>query len=83
MRRTFLIALLIGGLSHTALAQNQADNPEVNFEGAATDLPIRFENLTLEDGLSQSTVYSIAQDSKGFMWFGTEIGLNRYDNSSF
>jgi ligand-binding sensor domain-containing protein len=40
---------------------------------------IRFDHLTVEDGLSQSTVFSIAQDSTGFMWFATEDGLNRYD----
>ncbi|NQV74006.1 hypothetical protein HQ496_12860, partial [bacterium] len=62
-----------------AFAKQQASQSEVNFSEGASDLPIRFENITLEDGLSQSTVYSIAQDRKGFMWFGTQIGLNRYD----
>ncbi len=40
---------------------------------------IRFDHITLEQGLSQSTVYAILQDSRGFMWFGTQDGLNRYD----
>lgn len=39
-----------------------------------------FSHLTVEEGLSQSSVYAIAQDSKGFMWFGTQDGLNRYDS---
>ena len=45
----------------------------------AAGRPIRFERLSAEHGLSQSTVMSVLQDSKGFMWFGTEAGLNRYD----
>ena len=43
---------------------------------------IRFKRLTINDGLSLSSVYAIYQDSKGFMWFGTEDGLNRYDGQS-
>ncbi len=45
--------------------------------------PMRFEHLTLDDGLSQSNVLSILQDSKGRMWFGTENGLNSYDGYQF
>jgi two-component system sensor histidine kinase ChiS len=44
---------------------------------------LKFEHLSLEEGLSQSTVYAILQDSKGFMWFGTQDGLNRYDGYQF
>ncbi|MGE5718678.1 MAG: two-component regulator propeller domain-containing protein [Nocardioidaceae bacterium] len=41
--------------------------------------PIRFDRLGLEQGLSQSTVMRILQDSRGYVWLGTEDGLNRYD----
>ena len=41
--------------------------------------PPRFESLTREDGLSNLSVSSVVQDSKGFLWFGTQGGLNRYD----
>ena len=44
---------------------------------------MRFEHLTLDDGLSQSAVMSIWQDAEGFMWFGTENGLNRYNGYEF
>ena len=45
----------------------------------AQSRPMAFERVSLEQGLSQSTVLSMLQDSRGFMWFGTEDGLNRYD----
>ena len=44
---------------------------------------IRFRNISLEEGLSQSVVSCILQDSKGFMWFGTQDGLNKYDGYGF
>lgn len=42
----------------------------------------KFEQIGLEQGLSQSTVNAIVQDAHGFMWFGTDDGLNRYDGYS-
>ena len=47
------------------------------------DTPLEAEHLNIEQGLSQSTVLSILQDQKGFMWFGTQDGLNRYDAYNF
>jgi ligand-binding sensor domain-containing protein/signal transduction histidine kinase len=44
---------------------------------------IHFNHLSLEDGLSQSTVYCILQDKTGFIWLGTQEGLNRYDGNEF
>ncbi|NQZ10937.1 MAG: GGDEF domain-containing protein, partial [Algicola sp.] len=43
----------------------------------------RFDRLSIKDGLSQSVVNSIIQDSKGFLWFATVDGLNRFDGYSF
>ncbi len=40
---------------------------------------VRFDHLTLEQGLSQSTVTCVFQDSRGYMWFGTQDGLNRFN----
>src|SRR5512138_913143 len=44
---------------------------------------LRFDHLGIEQGLSQSSVNVIFQDSRGFLWFGTQDGLNRYDGYSF
>lgn len=44
---------------------------------------IVFEQISLEEGLSQSIVECILQDRRGFMWFGTEDGLNKYDGYRF
>ena len=41
------------------------------------------QHITIEQGLSQSTVQAIIQDSQGFMWFGTQDGLNKYDGYKF
>ncbi|MBN1187999.1 MAG: response regulator [Bacteroidales bacterium] len=47
------------------------------------ELNYSFKHLWVEDGLSQSTVFSIYKDQKDFMWFGTRRGLNRFDGVSF
>jgi ligand-binding sensor domain-containing protein/signal transduction histidine kinase/DNA-binding response OmpR family regulator len=44
---------------------------------------IEFEHLTTDNGLSQNSVLAIAQDSRGFMWYGTRVGVNRYDGHVF
>lgn len=50
----------------------------------ATQFPhFNFKHYTVEDGLSVNTVTSIIQDSRGFMWFGTSLGLNCYDGKTF
>ena len=44
---------------------------------------IKFDHITVDQGLSQNSVMAIIQDSRGFMWFGTQEGLNRYDGYHF
>jgi ligand-binding sensor domain-containing protein len=41
------------------------------------------EILRIEDGLSSNNVICAVQDNKGFMWFGTSYGLNKYDGKKF
>jgi ligand-binding sensor domain-containing protein/two-component sensor histidine kinase len=54
----------------SSIAQAQADRPF-------------FRNIGTEDGLSHDKVNCIMQDKRGFLWFGTENGLNRYDGRFF
>jgi len=44
---------------------------------------ISFNHLSVENGLSNNSVLSITQDRTGFLWFGTRLGVNRYDGSRF
>lgn len=53
------------------------------FFGSAQNRSLKFEHLQTDAGLSQSNVVSILQDSRGFMWFGTRDGLNKYDGYKF
>lgn len=43
----------------------------------------QFSHLDISDGLSHNQINCIYKDSKGFMWFGTMAGLNRYDGYTF
>ncbi|MBI9071045.1 MAG: hypothetical protein JEY94_05580 [Melioribacteraceae bacterium] len=44
---------------------------------------VKFERVSVDKGLSHSSVFAIHQDSKGFLWFGTQNGLNKYDGYEF
>jgi signal transduction histidine kinase/ligand-binding sensor domain-containing protein/DNA-binding response OmpR family regulator len=44
---------------------------------------VRFQRFSTDKGLSQEYIFCMVQDQKGFMWFGTEYGLNRFDGYSF
>ncbi len=48
-----------------------------------SERPLRFDRLTTRQGLSQNMVFDAVQDALGFMWFGTQDGLNRYDGTGF
>jgi ligand-binding sensor domain-containing protein len=44
---------------------------------------LRFSRLSTAQGLSQTRVDHVVQDDRGFMWFATQYGLNRYDGYSY
>ena len=53
------------------------------FFALGQDIPLQFKHLKVEDGLSQTSVFSVFQDSRGYLWFGTRDGLNKYDTKNF
>ncbi len=54
-----------------------------NFVHASEKDKYYFRHINYNEGLSQSSVICMMQDSKGYMWFGTSNGLNKYDGYSF
>ena len=65
-----ILCLWLAGLFTISATQAQRQN-------------VRFTYLTTNQGLSQNNVTCILQDRKGFMWFGTQDGLNKFDGYSY
>ncbi|MGG7603013.1 two-component regulator propeller domain-containing protein [Massilia sp. BKSP1R2A-1] len=65
-----LASLLLLVLSATALASTPRPT-------------LRFEHLSVGDGMAQESVLAVVQDRDGFMWFGTQNGLSRFDGYRF
>ena len=80
-QRSVLLLLTVGLVIalQTGKAQHALTQDERALPTRTTDVPLRFEHLGVEDGLSQASIWNITQDRQGFMWFCTEDGLNRYD----
>ncbi|MFQ5632745.1 MAG: hypothetical protein ACE5I1_28590 [bacterium] len=78
MKNTFLTGVtLFGLLASAAYPQSQS-----TFTGLQPG--IKFERIGTEQGFSHGRVHdAILQDWPGFMWFGTQDGLNRYDGYLF
>src|SRR5579863_3809643 len=52
-------------------------------EPASSTASARFTRMSTADGLSQTRVSQIVQDDRGFIWFGTQYGIDRYDGYEF
>ncbi len=90
--RAWALAILLVALGSNlgaTVAAAWANAPFALSQAAVNKLPtppeppIKFERISIEQGLSQSSISCILQDSQGFMWFGTGDGLNRYDGYEF
>ncbi|MGK2859876.1 MAG: two-component regulator propeller domain-containing protein [Thermoanaerobaculia bacterium] len=68
--RTRALALLIALAIGAALGARAAPEP-------------KFRRLSTDDGLSHDVVYATVQDHRGFLWVGTEGGVDRYDGTGF
>jgi len=55
----------------------------INLNAISQHQLTRFRHIGVDDGMSQNSGRFILQDSKGFIWIATEIGLNRYDGYNF
>jgi hypothetical protein len=78
----FSVALLIACSWAVADAQAQPHKSPVTLPVVdRTDL--RFVHIPFGEGLSHSRFAHIVQDNQGFLWFGTQDGLKRYDGYHF
>lgn len=66
--KIYIITFLLFGVSNLSISFGQS---------------LIFNHLTIGDGLSNNAANAIIQDRVGFIWFGTDDGLNRYDGYSF
>jgi signal transduction histidine kinase/ligand-binding sensor domain-containing protein len=96
-RRCWLFPLLYLGILFASIRRMPAADertshlviPQATVEPAPITLPvvdgtdIRFRRVSATSGPSLTKVASIVQDDQGFMWFGTQYGLNRFDGYSF
>ena len=57
--------------------------PNIVHTSVSEGTGLSFRRISTTDGLSQTRVAQIIQDDRGFMWLGTQYGLNRYDGYEF
>jgi len=83
IKRLGLMLWLMLNLPTNLHAQKQDPLTSSPKEPGQAGQSIKFERISIEQGLSQNSIRCILQDRKGFLWFGTEDGLNKYDGYRF
>src|SRR5215211_5577709 len=79
--RLMIVLAILRSSSATAAPLGDGDS-NVNLNLAPGSI-VQFEHLTIENGLSQNAGLAIFQDSKGYLWIGSQDGLNRYNGFDF
>lgn len=94
-KSTFFILLILLGFLTTSCSRSmetstnhienevQLTNANFSLQIAPVIDSIRFEHLSVEDGISVNETLVVLQDRLGYLWFGTKSGLNRYDGREF
>lgn len=73
-----LLPQLMGTPTPTRIQQNDDLSPL-----RVSDNDLHFDHISVAQGLSENSVYGITQDAQGYMWFGTQEGLNQYNGYDF
>src|ERR1700757_2265317 len=97
VRFTIVVLLFLSTFTVAQEAAGRPENrsanlgmvPQARVERRTIILPVvdgkglSFTRLSTDEGLSQTRIIQIVQDDQGFMWFGSQYGLNRYDGYTF
>lgn len=81
LKRFVGLTLVAVSILHIQVPIARAQEPEQT--SLRLEPVMRFSHLSADDGLVQNKVNAVVQDHLGFMWFGTDSGLSRYDGYHF
>ena len=80
----FILLLILGITYPTKKAQAQVEQAAPKAKLSSSEAPtLRFEQLSIADGMKQASGNTIMQDKQGYIWIATQGGLHRYDGYEF